>query len=308
MRVLVALGGNALSLKNEPITAQNQRKRVKQAVAPLAKIAEQHELIITHGNGPQVGLLAQQSLANLSSDQSNQSTKAPFPLDVLNAETEGMIGYLIEQELINQLPENRRTASLLTMVQVDANDKAFSEPDKPVGPSYPFEKKQSLEDKNNWSFKSKDNEWQRVVPSPEPEDILQSPAIETLLLNDTVVICSGGGGIPVSRSDNALIGVEAVIDKDKTSALLAIKLKVDRFIIATKTDGVYRNWQSKTSEKIKNITIKQLKSMQFESGTMAPKIAAAIRFVKQRQQPAVIGSLDELDKIMNFNAGTKIVC
>ena len=224
MRVVVALGGNALLRRGQPLTAENQRANARAACVALAPVALEHELVISHGNGPQVGLLALQGSAYTAVDT--------YPLDVLGAQTEGMIGYIIEQELGNRLPPERHLATLLTMIEVDADDPAFSDPTKPIGPVYAVEEAQRLGKEKGWTFKPDGDGYRRVVPSPLPKRIFEIEAIKTLL-EQAVVICAGGGGIPTRYLDEdvpagrRLVGVEGVIDKDLASALLAIDIEAD---------------------------------------------------------------------------------
>src|SRR4051795_2415972 len=237
VRVVVALGGNALLRRGEPMTAQNQRMHVRAACRSLAPLAVDHELVISHGNGPQVGLLALQGSAYKEVD--------PYPLDILGAQTEGMIGYLIQQELGNMLPPDQRITSLLTMIEVDKDDPAFSNPTKPIGPIYTGAEAKALAGDKDWTFKPDGDYMRRVVPSPAPRGIFGVEPVQWLLDHDTVVTCAGGGGIPVMYTDTAvpagreLVGVEAVIDKDHASALLALDLNADALLIVTDVDAVY---------------------------------------------------------------------
>jgi carbamate kinase len=240
LRVVVALGGNALLRRGEPLTAENQRANARAACEALAPVAEEHELVISHGNGPQVGLLALQGAAY---------TEVPgYPLDLLGAQTEGMIGYLIQQELGNVLPFEKHLATLLTQIEVDPQDPAFENPTKPIGPIYTTEEAEKLGAEKGWTFKPDGDSMRRVVPSPLPKRIFGLETIEVLLRDGAVVICAGGGGIPVMYTDEAvpagrrLVGIEAVIDKDLASALLAADLKADALAIVTDVDGVYADW------------------------------------------------------------------
>src|SRR5574340_869220 len=217
MRIVVALGGNVLLKRGEPMTADAQRANVRIAARAIAPLARTHQVVISHGNGPQVGLLALQGAAG--------KPDATYPLDILDAETEGMIGYLIEQELANLLPD-RRYATLLTQIEVNPNDPAFGQPDKPIGPVYSEIEAQRLAQERGWNMARDGAHFRRVVPSPGPQRIFELSVIELLVSQGVIVICAGGGGIPtVRREDGSLIGVEAVIDKDLASALLARELK-----------------------------------------------------------------------------------
>jgi len=232
MRVVVALGGNALLRRGEPMTAENQRKNVQLACDHLAPIGEKHELIISHGNGPQIGLLALEEAAYPGGPES--------PLDVLGAETQGMIGYLVEQELGNRLPFEKPLASLLTMIEVDPRDPAFTDPGKPIGPLYSKPEADKLASERGWTFKPDGDSLRRVVPSPVPQRIFERRPIKWLLDQGCVVICAGGGGIPVCyRPGRQLAGVEAVIDKDRASALLARDIEADILIMATDAQAVF---------------------------------------------------------------------
>ena len=229
MRIVIALGGNALLRRGEEMTAENQRENIRIAAKVLAPIIEKHEVVISHGNGPQVGLLSLQSAAYKEVEE--------YPLDILGAQTQGMIGYMIEQELGNHLPVEIPIASILTMVEIDPEDPAFSNPTKPIGPIYDEKEARDLAKLKGWNIKQDGNYWRRVVPSPEPHRIFQLRPIHWLLEKGTVVICAGGGGIPTSYKDNGkLEGVEVVIDKDRASSLLAFELEADLLIMATDTD------------------------------------------------------------------------
>ena len=242
MRIVIALGGNALLRRGEEMTAENQRKNIQLAVKSLAPIAGQNELVISHGNGPQVGLLSLQSAAYKEVEE--------YPLDILGAQTEGMIGYMIEQELGNLLPIEIPIASILTMVEVDPEDPAFDNPTKPIGPIYTKEEAEKLKKEKGWSIKLDGEHWRRVVASPEPHRIFQLRPIHWLLEKNTIVICAGGGGIPtIYNKEGNLEGVEVVIDKDRASSLLAFELEADVLIMATDTEGVYLDWGT-DSEKI----------------------------------------------------------
>jgi len=298
MRIVIALGGNALLRRGEPLTAANQRHNVRIAAAALAPIARRHDLVISHGNGPQVGLLALQGSAC--------RTDEPYPLDILDAETEGMIGYLIEQELGNLLPD-RRCATLLTQIEVDPNDPAFGRPDKPIGPAYPEIEAQKVAQERGWNIARDGAHFRRVVPSPRPQRIFELNVIELLVSQGVVVICAGGGGIPVvRREDGSLIGVEAVIDKDLASALLARELRADALLLLTDVDAVYRDWGTPHAHAIRRITPQALRKLDFAPGSMGPKVQAACEFVEQTGGMAGIGQLSDALAILGGKTGTVI--
>lgn len=302
MRIVVALGGNALLKRGEPMTADVQRANVKTAARSLAPVANQHQLVISHGNGPQVGLLALQQAA--------YPQVAPYPLDVLGAQTEGMIGYMIEQELGNLLPFEVPFATLLTMIEVDPNDPAFQNPTKFVGPVYDKAEADALAAEKNWVVKADGNKWRRVVPSPLPKRIFEIRPVKWLLEHKTVVICAGGGGIPtmyLPDGTRTLVGVEAVIDKDLASELLAREVDADLFVMATDVNGVYLDFGKPEQRLISRITPSEIKEQKFAAGSMGPKVDAAVKFVEATGKRAAIGSLEEIEKIVQGEAGTNIV-
>ena len=270
MRIVVALGGNALLKRGEPMTAEVQRANVRIAAQALAPIASTHQLVISHGNGPQVGLLALQGAAYKPDEA--------YPLDVLGAETEGMIGYMIEQELGNLLPFEVPFATLLTMVEVDGNDPGFKNPTKFVGPVYEKADADRMAAEKGWVFKQDGAKWRRVVPSPVPKRIFENRPIKWLLEHGTIVICAGGGGIPTMYepgADRKLVGVEAVIDKDLCSELLARELDADLFVMLTDADAVYSDWGKPTQRPIRRTSAAALAGMPFAAGSMGPKVEAA---------------------------------
>lgn len=300
MRIVIALGGNALLRRGEALTAANQRRNIGIAAAALAPLAREHQLVITHGNGPQVGLLALQGYAEKPGDA--------YPLDILDAETEGMIGYLIEQELTNQLPADRRCATLLTQIEVDPEDPAFRHPSKPIGPVYTEADARKLAGERGWNMAQDGAHFRRVVPSPEPKRILELGVIELLVSQGVIVICAGGGGIPsVRHEDGSLIGVEAVIDKDLASALLARELQADALLMLTDIDAVYQGWGTPGARAIRRISPQAIREFSFAPGSMGPKIQAACEFVEQTGGVAGIGQLQDAQAILGGKAGTVIV-
>ncbi len=301
MRILVALGGNALLRRGEPMTADVQRANVRVATAALAPVAANHQLVLSHGNGPQVGLLALQAAAYTEVEA--------YPLDVLGAQTEGMIGYLIEQELGNLLPPEVPFATILTMIEVDATDPAFADPTKFVGPVYDDAAADALAQEKGWVFKRDGDRLRRVVASPAPKRIFEIRPIRWLLEHDTVVICAGGGGIPTSwvpGQERTLAGVEAVIDKDLASELLARDIDADLFIMATDVDGVYDGWGTPEQHRIRRVTPDELRRRDFAAGSMGPKVEAAVRFVEATGRRAAIGSLNDIEGIVEGRAGTTV--
>jgi carbamate kinase len=300
MRIVIALGGNALLRRGEPMTLESQRANVRRAVTALLPLFEAgHQLVITHGNGPQVGLLALQAAAG--------PEEGAYALDVLDAESEGMVGYLIEQELDNVLPSGRLVATLLTQIVVDHRDPAFRHPTKPIGPVYDQAQAEQLAQARAWRIARDGNGWRRVVASPQPRQILEVRVIELLVSQGVTVICAGGGGIPViERSDGSLIGVEAVIDKDLASALLACQLRADQLLLLTDVDGVYVDWGTKAAKPIKTAGAGALNPGDFAPGSMRPKIEAAMGFAAETGRPASIGRLEDAAAIVAGVAGTRI--
>ena len=299
MRIVIALGGNALLRRGQPLTAKNQHRNIKIAAEALAPIARKHDLIISHGNGPQVGLLALQGAAYTSD--------GPFSLDILDAETEGMIGYLIEQEISNLLPAARCCATLLTRIEVDPYDPAFNHPTKPIGPVYGEDEARKLSRERGWSVAPDGGHYRRVVPSPRPQRILELRVIELLLNHGVIVICAGGGGIPtVCREDGSMTGIEAVIDKDLVSSLLAQELKAEAFLMLTDVDAVYTDWGQPDARALRRVSPDQLQGHYFEPGTMGPKVEAAVEFVEQTGGIAGIGALKDAQAILRGQAGTVI--
>ena len=301
MRVVIALGGNALLKRGEPMTADAQRANVRVAADGLARVAGHHQLIVSHGNGPQVGLLALQAAAYPDVE--------PYPLDILGAETQGMIGYLLEQELGNRLPFEVPLATILSMVEVDPDDPAFGDPTKFVGPIYDEATARALAADKGWAVKPDGPHWRRVVPSPRPLRIFELRPMRWLLDQGVVIICAGGGGIPTMYARGAnrqLVGVEAVIDKDLASSLLARDLEADLYIMATDVDGVYRDWGTPDQARIDLITPDALRDHGFPAGSMGPKVDAAVEFASATGKRAVIGALADIDGMVAGTAGTNV--
>ncbi|PZO10508.1 MAG: carbamate kinase [Lysobacteraceae bacterium] len=298
MNLVIALGGNALLKRGQPPDPALQRANIAAAAAGLAPVIRRHDVVLTHGNGPQVGLLALQAMAD--------PTRPAFPLDVLGAESEGMIGYVLEQELINQLP-GRQFATLLTQVVVDPRDPAFASPTKPIGPVYAEAQATALAAEKGWTVAPDGAHWRRVVASPAPLRILALPAIKRMAEAQVTVICAGGGGIPVAMdADGRLYGVEAVIDKDAASALLAIELGADALVMLTDVAAVMTDFDTPQVRALKRATPRGLAQHAFATGSMGPKVASAVAMAKAGKR-AAIGSIDELEAILAGNAGTWIV-
>ena len=299
MRIVIALGGNALLQRGQPMTAENQRANIRVAAERIAAIAPGNQLVIAHGNGPQVGLLALQDAAYTEVD--------PYPLDVLGAETEAMIGYVIEQELGNLLPFEQPFATLLTQIGVDPYDPAFGNPTKPIGPIYDKATAEALAAEKGWSIAPDGEHFRRVVPSPKPKRIFEIRPIRMLVDAGVIVICAGGGGIPTMYGeDGKLRGVEAVIDKDLASSLLAEELDADMLVIATDVDGVYTGWGTPEQKKLGRVTVDEVIGMNLPAGSMGPKVSAACQFAAKTGREAVIGSLSDIDKIVAGDAGTRV--
>ena len=300
MRIVVALGGNALLRRGAPLTAANQLASIELACSALAPAAADHELVITHGNGPQVGLLALQAAA--------YDEVSGYPFDVLDAQTEGMIGYLLERELRNLLPPQTQVATLVTMTRVSLKDPAFADPTKFVGPVYDEARARSLAAERGWSVRQDGDQWRRVVASPVPESVVETPLVRQLLDSGCVVICAGGGGVPtaVDPATGLVRGVEAVVDKDRTSAVLALDVAADRLVIATDVSAVQADWGTADARPIATAHPDDLDSLVFAEGSMGPKIAAASSFARSGKGDAVIGSLAELGAVLDGLAGTVI--
>ncbi len=298
MRIVMALGGNALLQRDESPTVEVQRRNARAAAAAIAEVAAGNELIITHGNGPQIGLLALQAVRS--------GDAAPFPLDVLGAETDGMIGYLLEQELINARGDCR-IATLLTQVEVDATDPAFRHPTKFIGPQYDAAQYPRIATANGWTMAQDGARWRRVVPSPEPRRILEIEAIRLLVAAGIVTLCAGGGGIPVVRRDSgAYHGIECVVDKDLTSGLLAAQLDADCLLMLTDVPAVFSAFGTPRASQIRRAAPGELDPALFPAGSMGPKVEAACRFARKPGRRACIGNLAEVRAILEGRAGTTV--
>ena len=283
------------------MTHDVQRANIQVAAQALAPVAQKHQVVLAHGNGPQVGLLALQASAYKEVEA--------YPLDVLGAQTEGMIGYMIEQELGNLLPFEVPFATILTMVEVDPADPAFQNPTKFVGPVYEKDEADRLKGEKGWVFKQDGANWRRVVPSPLPKRIFEIRPVKWLLEKGTIVICAGGVGIPTMydhEKERWLTGIEAVIDKDLASELLAREVDADLFVIATDVKGVYLDWGKPEQRMLGWVTPDELRSYPFPAGSMGPKVEAAFQFVEKTGKRAAIGSLEDIEKIVAGKAGTNV--
>jgi carbamate kinase len=294
MRVVAALGGNALLRRGEPMDARTQRRNVAVAAGALAGIAAEHELVVTHGNGPQVGLLALQAEA--------YPEGGTYPLDVLGAESEGMIGYLLAQGLRNALGA-REIATLLTQVVVDPHDPAFARPSKPIGPVYD----RDVGAERGWAMRPDGRRWRRVVPSPEPRSIVELPTIRRLVRAGVLVVCTGGGGVPVmAGADGRLSGVEAVVDKDLAAALLAEELEADALLLLTDVRSVMLDWDTADERPLRRATPADLTALELAAGSMGPKATAAGRFVQATGGRAAIGALEDAALLLDGSRGTLV--
>jgi len=299
MRILLALGGNALLRRGERASAPNQRRNVEAAARAIAELADHHELILTHGNGPQVGLLALQS--------ESFPDVPPYPLDVLDAEGEGMVGHLLELGLRNALPD-RDVVTVLTEVVVDVDDPAFGKPTKPIGPVYSEEEAQRLRLDRGWTLGRDGDGYRRLVASPEPRAVPEIRSLRTLVKAGTLVICAGGGGIPVTIDGlGTMRGVEAVVDKDLTASLLARRLDADLMLLLTDVDAVQAGWGGPHQRPIAGASPAELQEMDFAAGSMAPKVEAACRFAEATGRRAAIGALTDAARVALGEAGTQVL-
>ena len=296
MRIVIALGGNALLQRGEPLSADAQQRNAHAAAAAIATVAREHEVVVTHGNGPQVGLLASQA----------ECDRIAWPLDVVGAESHGMIGYVLARELHNALGHDR-VASLLTQTEVDRLDPAFRHPQKFIGPTWDGARARALAAERGWDVARDGDGWRRVVASPEPQRLLGMEAVRGLVDSGAVAICAGGGGVPVARDDaGQLYGVEAVVDKDLSAARLAEHLEADWLLMLTDVDGVYMNWGQADARRLKSLLATAVDPAAYPAGSMAPKMEAARR-VASAGIRAGIGSLQDAAAILAGQAGTRIL-
>lgn len=299
MRLVIALGGNALQQRDEPLTLDTQWKNARIAARALEPVVRRHQVLLTHGNGPQVGLLAMQA-------QSFEGAE-PYSFDIMGAATEGMIGYILEQELGNLLGYDVPVSTLLTRVEVSAEDPEFDDPSKFVGPVFDQQTAEALAARHGWTFRQDGARWRRVVPSPQPQRILWHRPIRWLLDQGAVVICAGGGGIPViRRADGQMEGTQAVIDKDRASALLATRLPADLFVIATDVEGVFEGFGTPAQRLVRECYADEVEG-EFARGSMGPKVEAALNFVRATGRPAAIGALNRIGEIVEGTSGTRIL-
>ena len=300
MRVVVALGGNALLRRGEPPTAQAQRCNARAAARAIAPLAGEHELVVSYGSGPEIGLLGLPSAAHSRVETS--------PLDILGAEAEGMIGYVLQQELGNEQLAPRPIVTVLTQIEVDPEDPAFDRPSKLIGPLYTVEEAERLKASRDWAFKSDGDHMRRAVPSPRPRRIFGLESVRWLLKRGAVVVCSGGIAVAYTDeqvpSGRRLVGVEAAIDKDLASALLASEIHADMLAIITDVDAVYADWGTSRQRPLHLTHPAELAACRFEAGSMAPKVLAACSFVRRTGRPAVIGSIDDAAALIAGEAGT----
>lgn len=306
MKIVITLGGNALLRRGEALSADNQRRNIEVAAQALARLAAKHDLVLSHGNGPQVGLLA---LQNEAYARENPAVPA-YPFDVLGAESQAMVGYMFAQALSRALQtvgSDRPVASILTQSEVDPDDPAFANPTKFIGAMMTEAEAKEAEREHGWRVKQDGKGYRRVIASPRPLRIVEFPIIKNLVDTGTLVISCGGGGVPVIKSEKGLQGVEAVIDKDFAGSILATELCADLLLIATDVDGVYENWGTPQQRRIERITPQKLLQMGFAAGSMGPKIEAACQFVLKTGCPAAIGPLDRIEEVAEGKTGTWIV-
>jgi carbamate kinase len=298
MLVVVALGGNALLRRGESPDQQVQRRHAADAARALAKVAVDHRLVVCHGNGPQIGLLALES-------ENDTLLREPFPLDVLGAQTQGMIGYWLVQELANAgLPGP--VVAVVTQTRVDPRDPSFTHPAKPIGPLYDEQRARELAIAHGWSIAPEPGGWRRVVASPLPLALVEEPVISNLVADGTTVVCGGGGGVPVVDEDGRLRGVDGVVDKDRTAAALAEHLGADLFVVLTDVAGVMRGFGTADQELIRELSVSAVRPEGYPAGSMGPKLAACVDFVTSTGNTAVIGRLEDAAALVAGTAGTSV--
>lgn len=299
MRIVVALGGNALLERGETPAAEIQAGHVVAAVEGLKPLLERHDVVITHGNGPQVGLLALESAAD-------PALPHPYPFDVLDAQTQGMIGYLLLQAVENAVP-GRAVASLITQTLVSPEDPGFALPTKFVGPTYTEEEARRQAERLGWSIARDGGAWRRVVASPEPTGIVEIDTVAALVASGAIVVCAGGGGIPVCRRpDGSLRGAEAVVDKDLTASLLAVALHADALVLLTDVAAVELDYGTESARAIRRVDPATLRSYRFPAGSMGPKVEAVCRFAEATGRPAMIGRLTDAAALVEGTSGTYV--
>lgn len=306
-RVVIALGGNAILKPNQPATVETQLANIQLSAEQIAKIEKlDHQIVVTHGNGPQVGNILRQN-------EEAKEVVPPFPLDVCNAESQGFIGYLMEQSIKNKIEQEALTSNvvtLLTQVEVAADDPAFEKPTKPIGLFYSEEEAKTMAEEKHWVMEEDAGSgYRRVVPSPQPVTIHGVESMVHLLNQNTIVIAGGGGGIPVVKQAEGLKGIEAVIDKDRTGKKLAEQVDADVFMMLTDVNNVYINYGTPEQEKLTGLSVSEAQAYfdagHFAEGSMGPKMEAAIAFAKQGKT-AIICSLEEADLALLGEAGTRI--
>ncbi|MBQ8346584.1 MAG: carbamate kinase [Alphaproteobacteria bacterium] len=298
MKVVIALGGNALLRRGERADADVQMANVRIAAKAVAEIAKEHNVVLTHGNGPQVGLLA------LQADAYKDVT--PYPFDVLGAESQGMIGYMVAQCVGNDLPD-RQVVNIITQTEVDPNDPAYSDPRKFVGPVYDKETAEKLAAERGWTIAADGKYFRRVVPSPQPKKIVEIDTIRQLVDSGAMVIASGGGGIPVIRNEQGrLEGSEAVIDKDMSASIMAAELDADALLILTDAPSIALDWGTPDQKEIKEVSPEKLQEYSFAKGSMGPKVEAVCRFANTGKGFGAVGRLEDALDILNGKAGTII--
>lgn len=297
MRIVITLGGNALLRRGQPMTAEAQAENIRKASLSLKRTAARHQLTLSHGNGPQVGLLA------LQNDAFSRSVE-PYPLSILGAESQAMVGTLLAQEMRNAVP-GHPVACIITHSVVSPDDPAFDNPVKFIGPVYDKETAERLAAEKGWIVRPDGPHYRRVVPSPRPVRIVEIEAIRRLVEAGITVICAGGGGVPVVvDGEGRLSGIEAVIDKDFCSEILASELHADMLVIATDVPGVFLNWHSPDEKHVRRASPEHLRALKFAAGSMGPKVEAACEFVEKTGRCAAIGSLNDIEALVEARAGT----